>query len=185
MGDVDKGRIFRIAPPGAKYAMPKVDVSTVEGAIAALQSPNQDARYLAWTALHDFGTKAEPALAKMFREDPNPRFRARALWLLSKLPGKGADYLKAAADGEPGRPEDRRDPGRSRAVARLAMDAPRRRRGVARGPPRAGDRPGRGSLAGRRLGEARARRIAATIAGTWKPSASPRRSTGMNAWRPT
>ncbi len=99
MGDIDKGRIFRVAPPGAKYAVPKLDVTTVEGAIAGLKSPNQETRYLAWTALHDFGTKAEPALAKMFREDPNPRFRARALWLLSKLPGRSSEYLDAAVRG--------------------------------------------------------------------------------------
>jgi putative membrane-bound dehydrogenase-like protein len=100
MGDVDKGRVFRVAPPGAKYEAPALDVATVEGAIAGLKSPNQEARYLAWTALHGFGTKAEPALARVFRDDPNPRFRARALWLLSKLPGKGAEYLRAAADGD-------------------------------------------------------------------------------------
>jgi glucose/arabinose dehydrogenase len=44
-GDVDRGRLFRVAPPGAKYTMPQVDVSTVEGAIAALKSPNQATRY--------------------------------------------------------------------------------------------------------------------------------------------
>ena len=99
MGDIDKGRIFRIAPPGANYVVPKLDVSTVDGAITALKSPNQDARYLAWTALHQFGGERRAALAKMFHDDPNVRFRARALWLLSKLPGKGVDYLKAAAKG--------------------------------------------------------------------------------------
>ena len=103
MGDVNKGRIFRIAPPGGRYVTPKVDVLTVDGAINALRSPNQDTRYLAWTALHDFGMKAEPALAKMFQEDPNPRFRARALWLLSKLPGKGTDYLTVAVKAKVGR----------------------------------------------------------------------------------
>ena len=48
-GDVDRGRIFRVAPPGVKYTVPKVDVSTVDGAIAALKSPNHATRYLAWT----------------------------------------------------------------------------------------------------------------------------------------
>ena len=43
MGDTDKGRIFRLAPPGAKYVVPKLDVSTVDGAITALKSPNHDA----------------------------------------------------------------------------------------------------------------------------------------------
>ena len=36
----------------------------------------------------------------MFREDPNPRFRARALWLLSRLPGKGTEYLQDAVRGD-------------------------------------------------------------------------------------
>src|SRR5438874_7221832 len=31
------------------------------------------------------GEKAEPALAKVFESEPNPRIRARALWLLTKL----------------------------------------------------------------------------------------------------
>jgi putative heme-binding domain-containing protein len=100
MGDIDKGRIFRVAPPGEKYAIPKYDFTTVEGAIAGLKSPNQEARYLAWTALHDFGARAESALASMFKSDPNPRFRARALWLLSKLPAKGTSYLQAAVNGD-------------------------------------------------------------------------------------
>lgn len=84
MGDADKGRLFRVAPPKTPYKFPKVDVSTVEGAIAALKSPNEATRYLAWTALHAMGEKAEPALVKMFKTDPNTRHRARAQWLLTK-----------------------------------------------------------------------------------------------------
>jgi putative membrane-bound dehydrogenase-like protein len=89
MGDAEKGRLFRVAPPKTPYKIPKVDVSTVEGAIAALKSPNEATRYLAWTSLNAMGEKAEPALAKVFESDPNPRVRARALWLLSKLSGQG------------------------------------------------------------------------------------------------
>jgi len=100
MGDADKGRLFRVAPPKTPYKIPKVDVSTVEGAIAALKSPNLATRYLAWTALHAMGEKAEPALAKVFESDPNPRVRARALGVLSKLKGKGADYVLKAVTGE-------------------------------------------------------------------------------------
>ena len=58
MGDVDKGRLFRVAPPKSRYQSPKVDVSTVDGAIEALKSPNLVARYLAWTALHSMATTA-------------------------------------------------------------------------------------------------------------------------------
>lgn len=89
MGDADRGRLFRLAPPKSPYKSPKVDVSTIEGAIAALKSPNEAARYLAWVALHAQGDKAEAALTKVFESDPNPRVRARALWLLGAIDGKG------------------------------------------------------------------------------------------------
>ncbi|MFM9960755.1 MAG: PVC-type heme-binding CxxCH protein [Planctomycetaceae bacterium] len=94
MGDADKGRLFRVAPPKSPYGkFPKADVSTVEGAIAALKSPNEATRYLAWTALNEMGKKARlDALEGMFhvvgRVDPNPLHRARALWILSKLADK-------------------------------------------------------------------------------------------------
>jgi len=95
-GDVDHGRLFRVAPPGVKYSVPKVDVTTVEGAIAALKSPNHATRYLAWTALHGMGEKAEPVLAKVYETDPNPRFRARALWLLAKSKANGMKFTQQA-----------------------------------------------------------------------------------------
>lgn len=110
MGDADKGRLFRVAPPNTPYNIPKTDVSTVEGAIEALKSPNLAARYLGWNALHDMGDKAEALLVHMYKETPhkpvklagapietkNPRFRARALWLLSKLKNKGLVYVSEA-----------------------------------------------------------------------------------------
>jgi len=102
MGDADKGRLFRVAPPKTPYRIPKVDVSTVEGAIAALKSPNEATRYLAWNALHAMGEKAEGALAKVFESDANPRVRARALWLLCKNATKGETYVrKAVRDPNP------------------------------------------------------------------------------------
>ncbi len=110
MGDADRGRLFRLAPPKTPYKIPKVDVSTVEGAIAALKSPNEATRYLAWTALHAMGEKAEAALVEVAnlpkhpvgkpwvpaRDDPNPRLRARAMWLLSKIEKKGTLHVSTA-----------------------------------------------------------------------------------------
>lgn len=99
--DSNRGRIFRVAPPGSKYQTPKFDFKTAEGAAEALKNPNLEARYLAWTALHAMKEKAEPALLKLWKSD-NPRARARALWLLGKLPGKGRQYVDAAlADRDP------------------------------------------------------------------------------------
>jgi putative heme-binding domain-containing protein len=88
MGDADRGRLFRVAPPKTPYKIPKVDVSTVEGAIAALKSPNLATRYLACMALREM-PKAMPALTKLFKDDSNPRFRARAMWALTQFKQKG------------------------------------------------------------------------------------------------
>ncbi len=99
MGDLDHGRLYRVAPPGRKYAAPNLDVSTPAGATAALTSPNLEARYLAFTALKNFGAAAEPELVKLWKGD-NPRFRARALWLLTRL--DAAKWTAAAlADASP------------------------------------------------------------------------------------
>lgn len=90
MGDVDKGRLFRVAPPNTPYKIPKLDVSTIAGAIEALKSPNLASRYLAWTALLGFASNQADAVGKaldeVLQKDPNPRYKARALSVLSKIP---------------------------------------------------------------------------------------------------
>ena len=68
----------------------------MEGAAAALKSPNNATRYLAFTKLKESGAAAEAVLAKMFESDPNPRFRARALWLLGQIEGKTQKYVNDA-----------------------------------------------------------------------------------------
>lgn len=85
MEDPNRGRIFRIAIPenAGKYVTPQFNFDTPESAVQALKSPALAVRYLAWTALHNMGAKAQPALEKLWNSD-NPRFRARALWLLGK-----------------------------------------------------------------------------------------------------
>ncbi|WP_234735140.1 PVC-type heme-binding CxxCH protein [Tellurirhabdus bombi] len=94
-GDQARGRIFRIAPPNTPYKMPKVDVTTTAGAIEALQSPNMGVRYAGWNALRALGDKAEKDLAKFYKTSAEPRMKARALWLLSKLDGKkGKKYVE-------------------------------------------------------------------------------------------
>ena len=94
-GDQTRGRIYRVAPPNTAYTMPKVNVSTTEGAIEALQSPNMDIRYAGWQKLRDMGSKAEKALVKLYKSSDNPRMQARALWLLSKL-DNGSKYVETA-----------------------------------------------------------------------------------------
>ncbi|SOD96298.1 PVC-type heme-binding CxxCH protein [Spirosoma fluviale] len=94
-GDQNRGRVYRVAPPNSPYKMPKVDVTTVDGAIEALQSPNMSIRYAGWQSLRTMDKKAEKALAKLYKTSANPRMQARALWLLSKL-DKGQKYIETA-----------------------------------------------------------------------------------------
>jgi hypothetical protein len=94
-GDLDRGRLFRIAPPGVGYKVPVFDYSTAQGAAQALTNPNLAVRYKAWMALHQMGRDAEPALLELYG-DANPRVRARALWLLGKIEGRGEHYVNLA-----------------------------------------------------------------------------------------
>jgi len=89
------GRVYRIAPPGHKPDAPKLNLDTAAGAIAALRSPNHATRYLAWTALHGMGAKAEQELLNLY-EDDNPRMRARALPLLARLESSSRPFLLGA-----------------------------------------------------------------------------------------
>src|SRR5262249_12739157 len=93
--DTDRGRIFRVAPKGSQYVVPKFDFDTIDGAIEALKNPCLSVRYLAWKKLHESGAAAEPALEKLFHSE-NPRYRARALWLLSLLPDSGRRHIETA-----------------------------------------------------------------------------------------
>jgi putative membrane-bound dehydrogenase-like protein len=93
--DLNRGRIFRVAPPKTPYRLPKFDFSTADGAAEALKNPCLAVRYLAWTKLHELQAAAEPALLKLWKSE-NPRWRARALWLLGKIDGKGKHYVELA-----------------------------------------------------------------------------------------
>jgi putative membrane-bound dehydrogenase-like protein len=85
MGDVTRGRLFRVTTKAAeKFQVPSFKLNTVEGAVAALKSPNEEARYLAWKKLEEIGSEAEPELHKLFHDTKSvPQHRARALWLLA------------------------------------------------------------------------------------------------------
>ncbi len=87
MGDAGRGRLYRLAPRGNNtYRTPDYDYQTVDGAIEALQSPNNAARVVASIALRAMGKRAVKSLKQLARHE-NPRFRARALWTLGQCPG--------------------------------------------------------------------------------------------------
>jgi putative membrane-bound dehydrogenase-like protein len=101
MRDLERGRVFRVAPKAAaKYGRLITDVSSIEGAIIALQSPNEEARFLAWRKLQKEGKKAEAALGKLFGDKTAlPQHRARALWLLART--KPDTAFAALKDSDP------------------------------------------------------------------------------------
>jgi putative membrane-bound dehydrogenase-like protein len=99
-GDIDpatiSGRIYRLAPKGNIPAVPALDLSTAKGQAAGLCSPNLARRALAFQKLSAGGADAVAALKELWKS-PNPRFRARALWILARLP-EGRGTLKEALD---------------------------------------------------------------------------------------
>jgi putative membrane-bound dehydrogenase-like protein len=97
-GDQQKGRIYRLAPKGTAYTIPKQDYTTAAGAIIALQNPNLAVRRHAFIALHELGEKAVPELEKLWQSSSNPRMRARAFWVLFKTPGGEKYITQAIAD---------------------------------------------------------------------------------------
>jgi putative membrane-bound dehydrogenase-like protein len=94
-GDLNRGRLYRIAPANTAYKVPVNDFNTLAGALQAIQSPNVSVRYHAWNSIRSKGQAAESELVKMYQTAPNPRMKARALWLLSKL-DNGHKYVEAA-----------------------------------------------------------------------------------------
>jgi putative membrane-bound dehydrogenase-like protein len=87
--EVDKGRIFRVAPPGSKYSVPKFDFTTAAGALAALKNPNLSVRYMAFTALKNMDDeKSAEAIHDAYKASDDPRYKARlgyvgAAWLMA------------------------------------------------------------------------------------------------------
>src|SRR5262249_38276973 len=69
--------------------------------VEALKYANTEVRYLAWKYLNKQQANAEPALRQLLQSD-NPIYRARALWLLGRIEGKGQQYVDVAlADRDP------------------------------------------------------------------------------------
>ncbi|MBI1791344.1 MAG: HEAT repeat domain-containing protein, partial [Acidobacteria bacterium] len=89
MKDIDRGRIYRLAPPGYKPSAVPVNLETAPGRAAALRSPAQSVRYLAWQRLKDMGEAATGELRGMTKSG-DPVLRARALWLLGEPEARAA-----------------------------------------------------------------------------------------------
>jgi putative membrane-bound dehydrogenase-like protein len=96
MKDIEKGRIYRLAPP--KYlpkGKPDLDLDSSDGLRAAFRSPNPATHYRAWQELKLRGEDALPLLEEMWKGD-DPVLQARSLWLLGLIGGKGRPEIDSA-----------------------------------------------------------------------------------------
>jgi putative membrane-bound dehydrogenase-like protein len=83
------GTIYRIAPKGFKSVVPKIDLATVAGQLAALRSPSPNVRAGGFNRLKAAGDKVVDDVAALLA-DANPYVASRAVWLLAQLGDKGA-----------------------------------------------------------------------------------------------
>ena len=92
---VGTGTIYRVAPKGKKLAVPKLDLSTTQGQIAALGSPAVNVRFLGFERLLARGAGSEEAVAKVL-EDPEADhyLKARAVWLLAQVSHGGRQRVR-------------------------------------------------------------------------------------------
>lgn len=87
------GAIYRIAPKGFKSVVPKFDLTTTAGQIAALKSPAVNVRASGFIPLKAQGPVAVPAVAALLT-DANPFIRARAIFLLAQLGAPGVALVE-------------------------------------------------------------------------------------------
>lgn len=73
IGDPHRGRIYRLAPAGYQPRPVKLDLES--GLLAALASPNQATRYLAWEKLKGMGEAAVPLLRRAWEQKDDPVLR--------------------------------------------------------------------------------------------------------------
>ncbi len=97
--DSIRGRIYRVAPVGLAYKITAPDFSSAEGCATALLSPNLGTRYVAFNRLRAMGAAAGKDLMRVWAS-ANPRYRARALHLLLRIPGKFQSGMKLALADE-------------------------------------------------------------------------------------
>jgi putative membrane-bound dehydrogenase-like protein len=112
------GTIYRIAPKGFKSVVPKIDLSSVAGQIAALRSPSPNVRAGGFNRLKAAGDKVVDDVAALLA-DANPYVASRAVWLLAQLGDKGA----ALARKELGSADDTRRLVAFRALRAAGRDA--------------------------------------------------------------
>ncbi len=99
MDSIGYGRIYRIAPKGKELKIPKINLTTTKGQIAALLNPAINVRSLGYEKLLDQGEQVVGEVKKILDCD-NTYYRARAVWLLAKLGDKGKSIVERLLKNE-------------------------------------------------------------------------------------
>ena len=94
MGDTEKGRLYRIAPTGRQWSVPKVDLNSVAGAVAALASPNLSTRSTALERLQDEPAAAAALLQRAFENKKDSTQKARLAWAWGMLPEQSEKVIE-------------------------------------------------------------------------------------------
>ena len=101
MGDIGRGRLFRITPAGHHgYVTEDLDLDTTQGVIEALASPNLSTRYMAQQAMPQLGDAMTEALWNTYQESESDIIRARAAWQLARLLPAPNDIIDSLAQQE-------------------------------------------------------------------------------------
>jgi putative membrane-bound dehydrogenase-like protein len=101
VGDLNRGRIYRISTNKSEYKVTPPDFTKgVDVAVKALTNPNPATRYLAWKQLETEGQLAEADLKNLWVGN-SARQRAMAFWLLVRLPNGGEYIEQAINDKDP------------------------------------------------------------------------------------
>ncbi|MEC7583483.1 MAG: PVC-type heme-binding CxxCH protein [Planctomycetota bacterium] len=93
LDDSLSGAIYRIAPEGFTPAIADLDLDTLEGQLAALQSPAVNVRHLGFVGLRARGDAAVEPVQALLGHD-NPYVAARAIWLLAQLGDRGVAIVQ-------------------------------------------------------------------------------------------
>ena len=96
MLDIERGRIFRLAPAEHRSSVPTLELETEGGVLAAFGSPNQATRYRAYQELMLRGEEERAALLLRAWRDGSEALKARALWMLAGLGDDGKAALEEA-----------------------------------------------------------------------------------------
>jgi hypothetical protein len=69
----------------------------VEGCLKALENPNLEVRYKAFTGLVNMAGEAHHPVEELIEKTADPRLKARLLWVLANMPGEGEEAVEMAA----------------------------------------------------------------------------------------